>query len=548
MLKYKIGPVLIIILFMQHIFSIAQDFEPDENGNYYYYATLNSDKVPNDFSKSHLMDLLYCDDKLPQKAVQQINKNIVQVEKAIPNAKSDFLQHILIITANVDNLDLLVGKSSNTVSLIEKIYPDALAYESNDYGTIGAWFAGGDTYHDLIRTDEAWDIAKGDERILIGCTDTYLSDTQEDLVNKISQIKHNTYGVSQGNDEYHGTSVVGCLVAETNNNKGGASVSYKSKVVFSDLWGSVFLSKIEEIAQIPGVRVINLSWGRCNNWTTTEQDFYATIRDEYNVVVVAAAGNGYGSHCPGGPTDEFYPAMYPSVIGVTSVGATFNRNTTYTAPDGTYWGQFLWKDCHQWQIGNDSTHQHNVKVDICAPGYNVYTTNWGYNIDENTGAIISINNSKYHEAWGTSFAAPIVASACALVASVNPCLSAQEIQNIVLNSADASIYQLPENQSYMGQLGSGRLDVYAAVRMALDLGTVYIQNEEYNGITKTETSNTSLYAGSNVDNSSTQGPVTIKSGSNISFEATYEICLDKGFEVESGATFEAKIIDSPCIE
>lgn len=256
MLTYKISPVLIFILLMQHFCSIAQNFEPDENGNYKYFATLSSDKVPNDFSKSHLMDLLYCDDKLPKKIVQQINNNIVRVKKAIPNAKSDFLQNILIITANVDNLDLLVGKSSNTLSLIEKIYPDVLTYESNDYGTIGAWFAGGDTYHDLIRTNEAWDIAKGDERILIGCTDTYLSETQEDLTNNISQIRHNVYQSSEGNDEAHGTSVVGCLAAETNNNKGGASVSYKSKVVFSDLWGSLYLSEVEAIAQIPGVKVI----------------------------------------------------------------------------------------------------------------------------------------------------------------------------------------------------------------------------------------------------------------------------------------------------
>ena len=50
-----------------------------------------------------------------------------------------------------------------------------------------------------------------------------------------------------------------------------------------------------------------------------------------------------------------------------------------------------------------------------------------------------------------------------------------------------------------------------------------------------------------MDNTSTQGPVKVKSGSNITFEATHEIYLDKGFEVEIGATFEANIIDSPCI-
>jgi hypothetical protein len=69
--------------------------------------------------------------------------------------------------------------------------------------------------------------------------------------------------------------------------------------------------------------------------------------------------------------------------------------------------------------------------------------------------------------------------------------------------------------------------------------TVFIQNQSFNNITtylKCET----ISAGNNVTSTIQQGPVSIGSGSNIVFDASATILLDKGFQVQSGAYFQAK--------
>ncbi len=560
MKTYRIIFVLLLALFIFYN-SSGQICNPHPDGYYMYYANLNLDTVPNDFSKTDFMNLLNLSDSLSENELSFLDSSILNVKKSFPTAVTNFLQHSISINANFNELDTLLQGKSNQINLVEKKCMPIPLLETNDYHAVSSWI-GGDTYHDLIRTNEAWDINTGDERILIGCTDSYLNENHEDISNKIEHLVHNVYQ-SNSSGEWHGTPVVSCLVAETDNNKGVASVSYKSKLVFSDNHGDIL-----QIAQTSGVRVMNFSWGHLYH-SVTEENFYNTLKDVYNVVVVSGAGNGpcwevqfcqqntclpcnTSIPCNGGfigdGTCKIYPASYESVISTTSIGHTFEHGTTYTAPDSTYWGKFLWKDCHQWQIGNDSTHQHHELVNISATGYNAYTTDWGYTIDSTNGSILNISNSKYVEAWGTSFAAPIVASACALVAATNPCLTAAEIQEIVLHTADPSIYLIPENQDYIGKLGTGRLDVYEAVKRALDLETIYIQNQTYNGVTATESSLTALYAGYNVTTSQPYGLVRILPNSNITFEATNSIILSEGFEVKNNAFFEAAIVESPCIE
>lgn len=49
-----------------------------------------------------------------------------------------------------------------------------------------------------------------------------------------------------------------------------------------------------------------------------------------------------------------------------------------------------------------------------------------------------------------------------------------------------------------------------------------------------------FYAGNNVTTTIPQGPVIIKNGANVTFDATYEVNLENGFEVELGGVFEIK--------
>ncbi len=180
------------------------------------------------------------------------------------------------------------------------------------------------------------------------------------------------------------------------------------------------------MAQIPNVKVINASWINSCSFSAIQELVYKEIWEVHRVVTVFGAGNG-SQHCGGGYA---YPASYDYTISVSSVG--------HHNPIGyvdTISGSNNWKDVHEEVVGDPTTtHQHNDKVDICAPGYNVLTTK-----DVNT----------YGGVWGTSFASPTIAGVCGLMYSANPCLSPNSIRDILKNTAD-DIYNIPENQPYLG--------------------------------------------------------------------------------------------------
>lgn len=67
---------------------------------------------------------------------------------------------------------------------------------------------------------------------------------------------------------------------------------------------------------------------------------------------------------------------------------------------------------------------------------------------------------------------------------------------------------------------------------------VYLQNYTFTGVAYIASDN--LYAGENVNTSQPSGTLLIKSTANVIFDGQKDIILDKGFELEKGASFEAK--------
>ena len=100
----------------------------------------------------------------------------------------------------------------------------------------------------------------------------------------------------------------------------------------------------------------------------------------------------------------------------------------------------------------NTTHQHNPRVDLSAPGYEVG---------------ISPSSNHYLIGSGSSYAAPYVSGTVALMLSVNPCLNNEAIEQI-LKLTSQNIDAL--NPAYVGQIGKGRLNTAAAVAMALTYG------------------------------------------------------------------------------
>jgi subtilisin family serine protease len=76
--------------------------------------------------------------------------------------------------------------------------------------------------------------------------------------------------------------------------------------------------------------------------------------------------------------------------------------------------------------------------------------------------IYSANNGGYMTSSGTSFAAPLVAGAAALLRSRFPDLTAAEVADRLVATADP-IDHLAANAAFAGLLGKGRLNVHRAL-------------------------------------------------------------------------------------
>lgn len=159
-----------------------------------------------------------------------------------------------------------------------------------------------------------------------------------------------------------------------------------------------------------GANVINLSLSSPTD--SNSMGIGVKYAQDHGVVVVAATGNNNTD------TPKQYPAATAGVIGVASTGPDDTKS-----PFSDY--------------GSD--------VSISAPGTDVEST---------------LPGGIYGVASGTSMAAPFVSGAVALLMQQESSMSAEAIRATVLQTA-TSINE--ENPDYIGALGSGRLDITAAV-------------------------------------------------------------------------------------
>ncbi|HET6992409.1 MAG TPA: S8 family serine peptidase, partial [Bacteroidia bacterium] len=90
------------------------------------------------------------------------------------------------------------------------------------------------------------------------------------------------------------------------------------------------------------------------------------------------------------------------------------------------------------------------QVDVCAPGVKIVTTK-------------NISDGQYTDSFsGTSAATPHVAGVAALILSVNPELTASEVENIIKTTTDSLGMIVPNPQT-----GYGRVNAFEAVQSAM---------------------------------------------------------------------------------
>lgn len=221
-----------------------------------------------------------------------------------------------------------------------------------------------------------------------------------------------------GNSSWHGTHVAGIVAALHNNGIGGVGVAFHANILPVRVLG-VCGGYTSDIAagmrwaaglSVPGVptntthvaKILNMSMGSSGTCSQTYQDAVNQVRAAGSVVVVATGNDGAAS------IDQ--PANCTGVIAVTAhtrLGdkanyANIGAGTTLSAPGGGY------------------------GTSVSGNGDTVYST-------YNTGTTTPVADS-YAGLRGTSLAAPHVAGVAALLAQLQPTITPDTLQSVLVNS------------------------------------------------------------------------------------------------------------------
>lgn len=350
-----------------------------------------------------------------------ISKNKVKsVEYVFSNSRDPELKKVVQFTCdcNAEKLYADLVNKSRSVRGVEVAPEYETLSTPDDYSMVFP----NDYALNLINAQAAWDITTGSSSVIIGVSDQNFDVTHEELVGKFL-----SYDATNTASKIHGTAVAITAAGNTNNGLGKSSIGYNSSLRLYRMNYNEALA-----ASYAGARVLNLSWTSGCSFNTYAQ---AAIDEIWNngTFIVASAGNG--TTC-GNANNLVYPAAYNHVFAVTSIGPNSN---------------------HERVPGNSSsTHQHNSSVDICAPGYDV---------------AISSGPGWYLTSNGTSFAAPYVSGTVALMVAINPCLTNDDI-DLILRETAVNIDSL--NPTYAGKLGAGRLNSAEAVLRASNFSRLEI--------------------------------------------------------------------------
>ncbi len=343
---------------------------------------------------------------------------------------------------------------TGAVEYVEPLYVRFPQYEPNDplADSTLTNLSRSQYYLKQIRAYRAWDVVRGDSTLVIGITDGGVRLTHEDLRNR---VKHNyadpINGLDDDRDGYvdnftgwdladndndagfdpaidHGTLVAGVAAAQPDNGHGIAGAGFNCRFlplnIYPNTTGGAFAGfEAIEYAADHGCKVINMSWGGTGGFSRFEQDVCTYAAVNCDALLVASAGNTNADLL-------FYPASYDHVLSVSGVD-----NTDKKSPNATY----------------------SQRVDLVAPGLSVLTT-YGQQVATDSGP----PDADYIAVGGTSFAAPLVAAAAALVRQRFPAFTAAQVAAQLRRTTDA-VDGVAGNAGFAGRLGTGRLNMYRAV-------------------------------------------------------------------------------------
>ena len=319
-----------------------------------------------------------------------------------------------------------------------------------------------------IKYCDVQSITNGNSNVIVAILDQGIEREHPDLTNIYSISYDSERDVNHDQSwGHHGTACAGIIGAEANNGIGVAGIAPQCPLMSISNKLSHSVGSVEKranginFAWKNGASVISNSW-KSDVSEMLEEAIDSAItfgRNGKGTVVVFSSGNNNTS-------SVIYPACLNSVISVGAISPCGERKSEESCDQDDSWGS-----------------NYGSRLDIMAPGVLISTTDALYesgynNLDPISNPIVTQDYSDiaYTRLFcGTSAAAPHVAAVAALMLSVNPNLTQQQVRDILERTAqkvrtDKYYYKDTigrPNGKWNNQMGYGLLDAYEAVRNSL---------------------------------------------------------------------------------
>ena len=334
---------------------------------------------------------------------------------------------------------------------VERLRSRRLAWVPNDPFVPKQWHLA------TNRAFDYWPSAPSLLRVRVAVVDSGVDGGHPELEGRVVGHRSFVGGSALQDQQGHGTFVAGLIAAAVDNAQGIAGMAPSADLLVAKVVDGDGTIDIEAEARAirwaveQGAQVINMSLGGVRDPRDAENDTFSPLEaaaigyaKRRGVVVVAAVGNGDASPRQPWPYAT-YPAALPHVLGVSAITreggspAFSNRDRVYN--------------------------------DIAAPGQGLLSTfpraltapfrecaEQGYS---------SCGPDEWRRAEGTSFAAPQVSAAAAILLAVRPALGAEQVTALLTRTAvdmnaGTGCGRCPLLRDEL--TGWGRLDVTAALR------------------------------------------------------------------------------------
>ncbi|MFA7332146.1 MAG: S8 family serine peptidase [Candidatus Delongbacteria bacterium] len=314
-------------------------------------------------------------------------------------------------------------------------YIERIMVTPNDQYFNGQWGlrnlgTGGYTNDCDIDAELAWDVFTGSNSITIAIIDTGVRLTHQDLSAKIvAGYDFVNNDATPSDDHMHGTACASLAAASTNNSSGMAGVDWNARIMPMKGLNAAgegtdsAIIQCMDWARSHGADVISMSLGG----GSYNSSFNTAVNAAYSagIPVVCAAGNENSGTLS-------YPARYTNSFAVGALSPCNQRKSPSSCDGESWWGS-----------------NYGTGLDVLSPGVLLRSaTN-----TSNTSYISDMN--------GTSGATPQVAGVAALMKGLNANLSAQQIYDMIDDTADDL-----GSAGWDTQTGWGRMNAHQAVLAA----------------------------------------------------------------------------------